>query len=329
MITRIHLSLLAGALLCALAIPIHAEDVKPAADAAPAVTPMYPVAIFPFKEIGTGVKDYGGKISDLLFASIAANPDIMLVDRAELEKVLSEHHLNMTGAVNPSDATQMGQLTGAKILVVGSVFETGRNLTITAKIIGTETTKVKGESVKGNTTDDLGGLTDQLAEKVAKNIIANAGTLIAKPADSKDALAELKAKLADAKKPAVYICLNERHVGEPTIDPAAQTEMMLYCKEIGFNVVDNSNAVKPAPIRLVGEGFSEFATKVGDMVSVRGRLEVKAIDPATDQILAVDRQTVIVVGVSEQVAGKTALERAAAMIAQRLLPKLVQQPVQQ
>jgi len=317
---RLYLSrtLLTCAVLCALALPVFAADT-----ADTKTPPMYPVAVFPFQERGAGVKDYGGKISDILFASLSANPDLLLVDRAELDKMLTEFHLNLSGTVNAKEATQIGQLTGAKILVTGSVFEAGRSLYLTAKVIGTETTRVVGEQVKGNTTDDLGALADQLAGKVAHRILAEAGQLVAKPLVEKEAIEALKTQLLDAKKPSIYICINEHHVGQPTVDPAAQTEMSLFCKETGFTVVDTT-ATKPAPIQLLGEGFSEMATRIGELVSVRARLEVKVLDPATNHVLAIDRQTVIVVDLSEQIAGKSALQKAAAMIAERLLPKLVE-----
>jgi hypothetical protein len=74
---------------------------------------------------------------------------------------------------------------------------------------------------------------------------------------------------------------------------------------------------------LKGEGLSETATRIGGMVSVKARVELKAIDRQTGKVLAVDRQTVVVVDLSEQIAGKAALEEAAAMVAERLLPRLV------
>ena len=61
----------------------------------------------------------------------------------------------------------------------------------------------------------------------------------------------------------------------------------------------------------------------GNLVAVKARLEVKAIDPKTDKVIAVDRQVAVVVDLTEQIAGKKALQRAAAVIAERMLPKLV------
>ena len=77
-----------------------------------------------------------------------------------------------------------------------------------------------------------------------------------------------------------------------------------------------------ADIRIEGEGFSETATRRGDLVSVKARVEVKAVEVRTGAVLATDRETAIEVDLTEQIAGKAALQRASARIAARMLPKL-------
>lgn len=300
---------------------VHAED-----EEAAGAGEVYPAAIFPFQERGAGAKGYGEKVSDILFGELVASPELYLVDRAELKKTLDEYELKLSGIVNPAQAPQIGKLTGAKILITGSVIETDRTLRLVAKIIGTETSRMKGAMVKGKTSDELGALVEQLAEKVAETIAANANILVAKEVKMEDRIAALKAKLGDAKRPTLYVKVTERHVGQFTIDPAAETELTLFARETGFEVVDSKKgAEKDADIILVGEGFSEFATRRGNLISVKARLEVKAIDGKTDKVIAIDRQTEVVIDVTEQVAGKTALQKAAAAIAERMLPKIVKE----
>lgn len=284
---------------------------------------VYPAAILAFQERGAGVKDYGQKISDILFAKLIVRPELMLVERAELKSLLEEHELNLSGAVTPGQATQVGQLTGAKILISGSVIEVDSTLYIVAKVIGTETSRVLGESVQGKTTDELGPLVDQLAAKVGDLIAKQSDKLVAKPVRHEDRVAALKAKLGDGKRPLLGVRVTERHVGQATVDPAAQTELVLFARETGFEVADPKVGGQKVKIALEGEGFSEFALRRGNLVSVKARLEVKAIDRATDKVVAIDRQTAVVVDLTEQLAGKAALQEAAAQIATRLLPKLV------
>lgn len=285
---------------------------------------VYPTAIFAFEERGAGVKGYGPKVSDILFASLAVKPDLILVDRADINKALEEHELNLSGMVTPGQAVQVGQLTGAKVLITGSVIEADKTLYLVAKIIGTETSRVLGESVKGKTSDEIAPLVEALAEKVAGTIIAQSDKLVAKEVKIEDRIASLNKTLGEARRPVVMVKINERHVGQATIDPAAQTEIAMFCKETGFEVIDpNAGVKKQADISIEGEGFSEFAMRRGNIISVKARLEVKAIDRATDKIIAIDRQTAVEVDLTEQFAGKKALQNAAAAIAERMLPKLV------
>ena len=286
-------------------------------------TVVYPTAIFAFQERGSGVKDYGAKAADILFAKLAANPALYLVDRADLQKTLQEHELNLSGIVTPDQAVQIGKLTGAKILVTGSVVDADKTLYVIAKIIGTETSRVLGASVQGKSSDDLAPLVEQLAKQVADIIVKQADQLVAKEVKMEDRINALKKQLGDAKRPVVAINVAERHVGQATIDPAAETELTLFCKETGFDVLDKAADSKKADVILTGEGFSEFAMRHGNLVSVKARLEVKAVDQATGKIIATDRQTAVVVDLTEQIAGKAALQKAASDIAERLLPKLV------
>lgn len=286
---------------------------------------VYPTAIFAFSERGSGVQGSGAKISDILFGELVVNPELILVDREDMKKILAEHELNLSGLVSPGQAIQVGQLTGAKIIVTGSIIEADKRLYLVAKIIGTETSRVLGASVKGTTRDELGPLVETLAQKVAETITAQTDKLVAKTVKTEDRIAAVKKGLGEAKRPSVSVKILEEHVGQAVIDPAAETEMSLYLRETGFELFDaDSGGAKRADIVIKGEGFSEFAVRRGNLVGVKARVEIKAIDAKTDKVVAIDRQTAVVVDLTEQIAGKKALQDAAAAVAERMLPKLVQ-----
>ncbi len=285
---------------------------------------VYPLAVFPFQERGREVSELGNKVTDLLFANLVVNPELYLVEREDLAKLLDEQQLNISGIVNPRAATKVGQLTGAKILVAGSVMEVNDKLYLVAKVIGTETSRVFGASVKGNVGDDLDVLAEQLGEKVSKTIVDKAADLVAEVKSREDQIAALKKQIGDGERPSVFVSVDERHVGQATLDPAAETEISLFCRELGFQVIDSETGSKAdADVLLVGEGFSEFAARHGNLLSVKARLELKAIQRETGEIIAIDRGVAIGVDLTEQIAGKTALQEAAANISTRILPKLV------
>ena len=285
---------------------------------------VYPVAVFPFAERGRDAAELGNKVTDLLFANLVTNPEMYLVEREEIDKLFTEQELNRSGLINPDQATQIGYLTGAKILVTGSVLVVGDKMYVVAKIIGTETSRVLGASVKGAVDDELDGLVEELAKNVASTISERAKELVARPVSKEDRLAALIKSMGKGKRPSVWIDVTERHIGQTTYDPAAETELTRVCKELDFEVIDRKEGNrKDADIVLTGEGFSQFASRHGNLVSVKARLEVKAIDRASGKVLAVARQTSVAVDLAEQIAGKTALQDAAVNIAERLLPQLV------
>jgi serine/threonine protein kinase/TolB-like protein len=162
-------------------------------------------ALFPFEERGAGVKDMGARITDLLFAKLAARPELLLVDRADLNKTLAEQELNLSGAVQPDQATRVGQLTGAKLLISGSIFQVDKKMHLVARLIGTETSRVVGASVEGKVSDELGPLVDQLANQLAQLIAKQTDSLIAKAVAAKDRMAAVRQQLKNAARPSLWV----------------------------------------------------------------------------------------------------------------------------
>ena len=286
---------------------------------------VYPVAVLPFQDRSREVAGQGKITADILFANLATAPEILLVDREDLDTVLNEQAMNLSGVVNPAQAVQVGQIIGAKILVTGSVVQVEKTVYLVARIIGTETTQVFGVSVKGNVDDPLDKLIEQLAKDVSALIVKDGSKLVAKPLTRENRIAALKEKVGNKKTPVVMIDIPEEHLSRRVIDPAAETELTLYCTELGFTALDAKRGDKSkADILIVGEAFSERGMGIGNLISVKARVEVKAIDRASGRIIAIDRQTTVAVDVAETIAAKTALQQAGALLAERLIPKVVE-----
>ena len=240
-----------------------------------------------------------------------------MVEREDISKILQELELNASGMVNPQQAAKVGELSGAKILITGSVFKSGSKTFIIAKIIGTETSRVLGASING--TQELDVMAQQLGQKIAETISKQGGEIMPKIVTSEDTIKELTEKLGTAPRPALYIKIKEEQIGRPVIDPAAETELKLICQKLNFKLVDNPEA---ADVLVSGEAISQFGASHGALNSVRARLEVKAVDK-NGNILGVDRQTAVCVGMAESITGKDALQRAALQLAPRFIPNLV------
>ena len=280
------------------------------------------VAVFDFESKDEAVRDLGPKVSALINASLSAEPQLITVERAELEKVLGEQELGLSGTVSEASAAKVGNLTGAKVLVTGRVFKIENSLTLVAKIIGTETSRVYGEVVNGKPDATLTDLSAELAKKIAADVTQKGDTLVAKVQTHDDRVANIKKALDGKKLPTISVKISEQHIGPfIIIDPAAQTELSLLLQQCGFTLVDDNSDSKP-DIEITGEALSEFGMRKGSLQSCRARIEVKARDRKSGDILSVDRQTSVAVDLAERIAAKTALQNAAGDLAERLLPKL-------
>ncbi len=288
-------------------------------------TALYPTAVFPFQEKNNSLSGYGEKVSDLLFVFLSNNPSLVFVDRQEIEKVFNEHELSMSGMVDQTQAIKIGKLTGAKVIITGSVMEMDNKLYIIAKIIGTETSRIVAESITGDSNADFSSLVELLSEKVSEKITTNAEKLVATYESDEDRIKKINMKLGKTVRPSVTVEISEHHIGQATIDPAAETEIIKLCRETGFVVFENkASNRKRADITITGEGFSEFAVRRNNIISVKARLEVKAIDNRTEAVIYNDRENVVEIDLTEHIAGKKALQSAASIIAERMLPKLTQ-----
>ena len=280
------------------------------------------VAVFDFESKDEAVRDLGPKVATLVNAALSAEPTVITVERAELEKALGEQELGLSGTVSSETAAKVGHLTGAKVLVTGRVFKVDKETMIVAKVIGTETSRVYGEMVKGGPGASIADLATDLAKKISATVVEKGTNLVAKVETPEARLERIKKSLKGDKRPVLSIKITEHHFNGPTIDPAAETELGKIAGDCGFKLADDKSDLK-ADIEITGEALSEFGMRKGNLVSCKARVEIKVRQRSTGNILFVDRQTSVAVDLTEQVAAKTALQNAAAMLAERVLPKMV------
>ena len=289
--------------------------------AQPATPPILTVAVFDFESKDDAVRDLGPKVAMLVNASLSAEPQLITVERADLEKVLGEQEVGLAIPVEPETAAKVGHLIGAKVLVTGRVFKSDNELIVVAKIMSSETGRVYGELVRGVPSASIPDVSSDLAKKIAASIQQHADTFVAKGETREERMAKIRLALKDKTLPSVSVSLAERHYGSPTIDPAAETELSKILQECGFKVLDEKTSGR-ADVEITGEAFSTFGMRKGNLISCKARIELKA-HPRAGELLEVDRRTSVAVDVAEQTAAKSALQNAALDVAESLLPKLV------
>lgn len=279
------------------------------------------VAVFDFESKGEGIRDLGSQVATLMNANLSANPKFITVERTELEKVLSEQELGLSGTISPDSAAKVGQLTGAEVLITGRVFQAGDQTIIVAKVISSETGRVYGEIVQGAPTVSIVDLSSNLATKVAADISQKSDTLLAKVETRDDRIARIKQALDGKTLPVVSVTIKEQNYGQPIVDPAVKTELSLMLQQCGFKLADGGSTLKPQ-LAITGDAFSAYGMQKGNLFSCKARIEITVRDIETGNIVVVDRQTGVGVDISQQTAAKTALDNAADQLAERLLPEM-------
>lgn len=290
------------------------------------------VAIVDFESKAPGNPGLGQQLGDILTARMSIYDQFQLVERKKLEDLLEEHRLNLTGMVDPNQAARAGKILGARIMIFGRAFAVDKDLYIVAKIVGTETSLVKGVIVKSKLESNLSDIIAQLVDKLVEGLGKWAPQLLPKTEKLQNKIEILKQQLVGKKLPTIAIIIPEVHTNHQVAGHAAETEMKQIFSKVGFNVIEAERTVLKtwtqdanlagADVVIMGEGFSEFGSRIGGLISCIARLEVQATHTGSRKIIASERTTRRAVDLSEGIAAKTALQAAGHELAIKLTEKI-------
>ncbi|MCB9058820.1 MAG: hypothetical protein H6627_09655 [Calditrichae bacterium] len=83
------------------------------------------VAVVNFEDAAGYGHNIGNGLSDMLITALVESKKFIVIERGELDQVMQEQGLGMTGAVTPQSAAKVGQLLGVELIITGSVSEFG------------------------------------------------------------------------------------------------------------------------------------------------------------------------------------------------------------
>jgi TolB-like protein len=102
-------------------------------------------------------------LADMLTTDIAATKKIWVVNRLDLKKVLEEQKLSLSGMISDESMVNLGNLSGASLILTGSFTIYGDQIRIDAKVFNTETGTSQGAASTMGAIQDIFVLEKRLA----------------------------------------------------------------------------------------------------------------------------------------------------------------------
>lgn len=299
--------------LLASGIASHAE--KP-----PTFTPPLAVAVYDFNDTDKNLSGLGGKVTTLVTANLTTETNLVMLERADLSKVLNEQAFDISGIVSSDAAATIGQVTGVKVLVAGQIIPTGPNrVVLVANIIGTETSRLFTATAEGS-TEKLLDLTGDLSRKIARTIIAQATNLVNPPAESREQrIARIIASIAGPNRPSVSVKISSYNgQGHSWDNFTAIGELSSILLKAGFVVVDEGSDAKP-DVEITGFCDGSTGLPRGGLITARVNVDLKVHERRTRRIICYERQESTAIDIGASTAGSVATIKAVDELAARIV----------
>ena len=130
------------------------------------------IAVLDFQLIGDKVetKELGAIISEWFITSLVQTGRFDVVERTNLQKVISEQKLATTGLIDEASASKLGKILGVKAIVTGSALNYMKILEINSRVINVENGAIiAAANVRSDKESDLRASIDHLTAKILNN----------------------------------------------------------------------------------------------------------------------------------------------------------------
>jgi TolB-like protein len=139
--------------------PVYAQDDRPT------------VAVLHFSSfaLARDARDLGPALLDMVTTELSRKQSIRIIDRAQVEDLLTKQKLLVSGRVSDAEAMRAGKLLGAQYIVSGGVVMDKTDARLDIRLVDVETgLTVRSFKEKGKQDDLL-----MLVEKLAENFTAD------------------------------------------------------------------------------------------------------------------------------------------------------------
>ena len=146
---------------------------EPSSDQLKLVGERMGIAVLPFQTKGLGSEIGEINIVEQMMTTFYNLKRFKLFERSQLEKILEEQKLAMSGVIDASTAAEIGKGIGVDAIVLGSVTRAGSNIAIDVRLIDTETAEIitaQDEMSYKTSIAELRNMINRLANKIINDL---------------------------------------------------------------------------------------------------------------------------------------------------------------
>ncbi len=112
----------------------------------------------------------GGIVCEWFITGIVKTGRFDVIERAMLQKIVSEQKLSAAGLIDETSAATLGKILGVKVIISGSIVKLNDSIEINSRVINVENGSIiAAESSRGKANTDLHALVDELLAKIIGN----------------------------------------------------------------------------------------------------------------------------------------------------------------
>jgi DNA-binding beta-propeller fold protein YncE/TolB-like protein len=127
------------------------------------------IAIADFETMGGDLdfKDVGSIVAEWLITSFVQSGRFEVVERSQLQKILEEQKLALSGLVAQESAVKLGKVLGVKVIISGTLIKMKDTIEINSRLIDTQDGSIiKAEKRKAGRVADLESAVEDLATQI-------------------------------------------------------------------------------------------------------------------------------------------------------------------
>ncbi len=112
----------------------------------------------------------GKAVSSMLITELLGNPGLQVIERYQLQDILMEQKLALSGRVDESTAVEIGKMVGAQYMIYGQVTSIAEQLRMDMRVVDVETSEVLAAQKMTDKTSELLAVVVSMAESFMEEL---------------------------------------------------------------------------------------------------------------------------------------------------------------